>query len=377
MWIYLLIFFLIAYWSTNTSVIQQKRYFMFSMTLLAIFVGISDMLGGYDRYIYCNLFDDIADTVNGKSNIPFLAIFNLYKTEMGYCLWNMAVAHVTSNRYIFIMLTTGLMYYLFYKSLRRHTENPMIALVLFLALTFFFSFTYLRQMLAAAFAWQSLQYIEKKNLKMFLLWILIASSFHNSAIIFLPAYFIPSSKININKITVAFFVCMVIGISGIAASLFDLYANVDAERVAHANYEKVQGVRWEYLAEATFFFYFIRKYYRKLEANASTMLGVYLSLIFCCILLIFIKSENGGRLSWYYLIGLYSLFSSIYASKSLRLKPHLLLIISFCLYARIVFSWGILLYPYKTFFTPGVRKGDFIEMKYEYDHNYDFDKFYR
>ena len=39
--------------------------------------------------------------------------------------------------------------------------------------------------------------------------------------------------------------------------------------------------------------------------------------------------------------------------------------------------WGVLLYPYKSFFTNGIRKGDSIEMKYEYDHNYDYDKFYR
>lgn len=327
--------------------------------------------------IYANLFDGIADAVNGREKISIFNTFYLYKTELGYCLWNLLVAQITSNRYIFILLTTLLMYFMFYRAIKQNTENPMIALVLFMALTFFFSFTYLRQMLAVSIGWQALQYVRKKNLKMFLLWVGLAITFHNSAIIFLPVYFLPTNKIKMSWITTAFVVCMLIGVSGIASSLFEVYASYDAERVAHAGYDKVEGFRWEYLAEALFFFYFIRKYYYKIGADAISTLGIYLSVVFCCILLKFIKSENGGRLGWFYLIGLFSLFSSIYSNKSLRLKPHAIFIVCFCLYLRIVISWGVLLSPYKSFFTSGVREGDFIERKYEYDHNYDTNKFYR
>ncbi len=45
--------------------------------------------------------------------------------------------------------------------------------------------------------------------------------------------------------------------------------------------------------------------------------------------------------------------------------------------ARVVISWGVLLSPYKTFFTPGFRDGDFIHRIYEYDKKYDEDKFYK
>ena len=217
MWLYLLIFIFIVYLATSsTSQKQQHKNFMLSMTLLAIFVGISDMLGGYDRYIYASLFDNIADAVDG--NVSILTTFYLYKTELGYCLWNLLVAQITSNRYIFILLTTLLMYFMFYRAIKQNTENPMIALVIFMALTFFFSFTYLRQMLAASIGWQALQYVRKKNLKMFLLWVGLAITFHNSAIIFLPVYYLPTKKIKISWITTAFVVCMLIGVSGIASS---------------------------------------------------------------------------------------------------------------------------------------------------------------
>jgi len=52
-------------------------------------------------------------------------------------------------------------------------------------------------------------------------------------------------------------------------------------------------------------------------------------------------------------------------------------IVSFVLFLRILTSWGVLLYPYKTFFTNGHRENDYIFERYEYDYNYDKDKFYK
>ena len=54
-----------------------------------------------------------------------------------------------------------------------------------------------------------------------------------------------------------------------------------------------------------------------------------------------------------------------------------LIVVCFFLFVRILVAWGIQLYPYKTFFTNGHREGDFIYEKYEYDQNYDKDKFYK
>ena len=52
-------------------------------------------------------------------------------------------------------------------------------------------------------------------------------------------------------------------------------------------------------------------------------------------------------------------------------------VVCFFLFIRILVAWGIQLYPYKTFFTNGHREGDFIYEIYEYDQNYDKDKFYK
>lgn len=376
--LYILIFFVIVILFCSVKNPQnQQLCFKCVMIFLALFVGISDMLGGYDRYIYGELFDRLADTTNINGETTTTQIVAYYHKEFGFVTWNYLVAHITSNRYIYVLLTTFLIYFLFYRGIKKQTENPLFALILFMALTFFFSFTYLRQMLAAGFVWQSLKYVEKRNLKMFCFWVFLAFSFHNSAIIFFPVYFIPLRKIDRKWVTWIILGCLVLGISGFPSAVFDAYGDATDSAARAGKYAEEGGFRIAYFAEAIFFFYFIYKYYNALGNNKKSLVGLNLSIIFCCVLLFFIKSENGGRLGWYFIIGLYSIFSTIFAGKRHLANPNLIILTCLVLYIRILIIWGVLLYPYKSFFTNGIRDGDFIERKYEYDHRYDYNKFYR
>ena len=103
------------------------------------------------------------------------------------------------------------------------------------------------------------------------------------------------------------------------------------------------------------------------------------ALVFCGILLFFIKSSSGGRLSWYYMMGIISSITYIYRIPTRRNKNSIMCLLVICalLYVRILFAWNIYLYPYKSFLTDGHRQGDFIYEKYEYDQGYDNNKFYR
>ena len=84
------------------------------------------------------------------------------------------------------------------------------------------------------------------------------------------------------------------------------------------------------------------------------------------------------RISWYFMIGLIALFSQLYApGKAVTASGLTLILMSILLYMRILIVWGVLIYPYKTFFTNGIREGDYIHSENEYDHRYNYDKFYK
>ena len=377
--LYLTIFFvMVLLYAATIHHPQSKGVLMAVMTFLAIFVGISDMLGGYDRYIYGECFDRLADTMNTGGNIFRTAIFLLYGKEFGYVLLNMAVTLFSSNRYIFILVVTLLIYACLYFSFKRHTNNYAFAIILFLGLWFFFSFTYLRQVLGASFAWLAIKYVIERDLKRFLIIVFIAASFHNSAIMVLPLYFIPIKAFEKKRILIVMGILLLLGYTGGPVSLFDAYGNVMEDQRVEQNLEDTSGFRIAYFVEAIFFLYFILKNYEDITQTKEQTVMTNAALVFCGILLFFVKSENGGRIAWYYMIGIISTMTYIATWKQRVTNSTVVLIaLSFVLYFRILTAWGTLVSPYKTFFTDGVREGDAIYTKYEYDPYYANDKFYR
>lgn len=382
MWLYLLIFFIPVFFflSTNPGRNQHSSFLFLLLLGLSLFVGFSDMFGGYDRYIYGEIFDNLADVTTIKGDYSDSLYYYSYSSEVGYTFLNVLISFFTENRYIFILIITLIIYICLFISLRKYTENYPLAVVLFMGLWFFFTFTYLRQVLAATIVWLSIQYVIERKFWKFLVVFLIGFSMHNSAIIFFPLYFIPLKKFSPKLIVGVMLFLLLLGLSPLPNSLFEIYESSSiVER--HAEYNASGGLRIAYILEAFFFLYLILKSYKYIPADKSHVVLLNMALIFCGILLLFVRSENGGRLSWYYMIGIIATITSICTYKiNIQNKiPIFLIGLSLFLYIRIYTGWQVYLnlYPYKTFFTNGVRVGDYSWENYEYNHEYDNDKFCR
>lgn len=382
MWLYLLIFFIPVFFFLSTSPGRnQHNSFLFLFLLgLSFFVGFSDMFGGYDRYIYGEIFDNIADVTTIKGDYSDSLLYNFYSSEIGYTLLNVLISFFTENRYIFILIVTLIIYTLLFISIKKYTVNYPLATILFLGLWFFFTFTYLRQVLAATIVWLGIQYVIERKFWKFMVVVLIGFSMHNSAIIFFPLYFIPQRKFSPKLIVGIMLSLLVLGLSSIPNSLFEVYESSSViER--HAEYNASGGLRIPYVLEAFFFLYLILKNYKNIPNDKQHVVLLNMALVFCGILLLFVRSENGGRLSWYYMIGIISTLTFIYNYRYNIQTLGSFLIIGVCLflYLRIYTNWQAynLLSPYKTFLTDGYRDNDIIRKTYEYNYNYDEDKFCR
>lgn len=351
---------------------------MIIFMLLSLFVGISDMLGGYDRYIYGELFDSTADLIQAeKGDIYTSSLYSLYHNEIGYVISNVAISYVTMNRYIFIFLITLISYFLIARSIIKYCCNYQLATIIFLGLAFFFTFTYIRQMLSFSIGWIAIKYIYERKLWKFLLVVFIAFSFHNSAIILLPLYFIPIRKYNATIVVTIGIIALAIGLSNIIGASYDAYGELMNDRRGGYSFDQ-SGFRIEYLFEAIVFLILLLPFHKYIPNTNKDIVLYNVGIYFCIILLIFVKSINGGRMAWFAAIGLISTLT--YLCQRLNKMPNYkITVLTICLflYLRILFAWGVLLSPYKTFFTNGHRADDFIYEIFEYDHNYDVDKFYR
>lgn len=358
---------------------KSTIYLAFWMLALALFVGVSDMLGGYDRYIYGELFDEVADIRREGRSVLTAFIFELYPTELGYGYLNVLLSYFTANRYIFIFILTLIIYVLYYINIKRYASDYRIALLLFFGLLFFFTFTYLRQMIGVGIAGLSLRYVYERKLWKFIACVLLATLFHNSAIILIPIYIIPIQKLSVGSVVVVMIICLLIGVSGVSSSLFEAYSSTSGLEERTTKYiEDTSGFRIAYLLEAIFFLWLILSNYGKVGTDKRQIVLLNVALTFCAILLLFIRSENGGRLGWFFIMGLIATLTTVLIQQQKDIFNKILVYtIIFFLYFRIVTLWGVFLYPYKTFFTNGVREGDRIYEKYEYDANYAKDKFYR
>ena len=368
---------LILLFTVNKSKEDQKAMVTYFLIALGIFVGLGDMLGGFDRYIYGELFDAMADVTHRGGN-PWLSYaFGYFSGEFGYGTFCALLTYITGNRYIFIFIATMVIYTLLIISLRQYVDNAPFAVVMFMGLWFFFTFTYLRQVLGCTVMWLSVRYIINRNLPLFLLVWFIGFSFHNSCVMFLPMYWVPIKKISKERVVLVMVAALLIGLSPIPSGLFSAYGEVDADRMRF-DYAAEQGFRIAYLLEAAFFLYVILSNYHHISNKAKDIVMLNLSLVFCAILLVFVKSENGGRIGWMFMIGVMCTMSNMCVKHNRLLNNGvMMMLVSFFLFYRILDAWYFNLGPYKTFLTSGHTAAEWIYEDFEYNTYYDLDKFHR
>ena len=375
---YIILFVITAVlaWSYDGNTKVPKITFFSFCLSIGLFVGLADMLGGYDRYIYCEVFQDMHESVT-KGVLFSETFLYFFGKEPVFGLLNDAIAFFTPNRYIFILVYTIILYIVYAINFYRYTKNPFFALLIFEGLMFFFTFTYLRQVLAAGVIWLAIPYVAQRNLKKYPPFVVLATLIHNSAAYMILLYFIPRRKFERKRIILFMVALLIVGISGVTKFVFSISGDVvnNARVAGYADTAEV-GFRIEYVIESMLFLFILLTNYKKIGKDEYTLTMVNVYLMFCGLLLFFCKSSDGGRIAWYCLLGIIVVLERLCRPNSAVPLKSFITLLCFVLFYRILAAWGILLYPYKTFLTPGVRQGDFIEELYEYDHTYDNDKLY-
>ena len=382
MYIYILFFLitvLLAFFYNKKNEKASPIFFFSISIMLALFVACSDMLGGYDRYVYSDAFTAYAEEMQTEGSMFNDAFHFYFGHEPVFGLFLAFIGKYTVNRYIFIFVTTMLMYTLFAIAIYKNVKNPFFGLMFFEALLFFFTFAYMRQALAASVCWLSLPYIMKRQKYMFFSLVIAAALIHNSAIYFTILWFLPLRKYKSHQIRNFMILVFVIGVTGLPSKLFLFYGDVidSASSKAQMYANSATGmIRFEYIAESVLFLYILLKNYNAVGKDKKSLLLQNTYLMFCTILLLFCRSTDGGRIAWYSIIGVIALLSNMSLNPRYKNIAPLSLLISVFLYFRILILWGVLLYPYKSFFTNGHRDYDPVYEQYEYDVRYDIDKFY-
>ena len=191
---------------------SHKKYIIFMMLLLTLQSGLRNLAVGPDTYNYYNKFVDIS---NANWNELFNKISAFYTSGEGkdpayYFLLKFIQIFIPDFQLYLIALATFFFFALgrlFY----RYTNNNyevLLGVTLYQCLFYsFYSITGLRQTFATAFLFLAVPYVLERKFLKFLLLVLIASTQHKTALLFVPFYFLLLFKSPKKVILFAFIMC--------------------------------------------------------------------------------------------------------------------------------------------------------------------------
>lgn len=202
MWLYFCLAIHIIFSSIFIYVFDQKKisiftYLIFTMGLFCFFSMFRSVYVGNDTGVYVNLFYKISDSSD-------LSMYS-WRYDVGYLCLNKILSFISDNHQILLIVTSLYIYLVMGWFIYKHSKMVWLSVFLFFTLGYFdLSMSGIRQMLAIMTILISYQFIVEKKPVRFILTVIIASLFHNTAIIFLVAY--PLSRYKLNKELIFMFI---------------------------------------------------------------------------------------------------------------------------------------------------------------------------
>jgi len=194
----------ISYVSTISPVyIKPNKVFVLCALLsLVLIAGLRANIG--DTYVYIDVF---------KKN-DFTWSYIISKKDIGFGIFQMILKHFSTDPQIMIfttaLITNGLVVFVLYNYSR------IFELSLYVYITgglFLVSMNGIRQVLAAAIAFTGIRFLMEGSWKKYILVVLLASLFHQSALILIPIYFIVRFKAW-SKVTIALILLSIVIVTG-------------------------------------------------------------------------------------------------------------------------------------------------------------------
>ena len=164
-------------------------------------------------------FRNVSVGVDLESYIPMFhsaKYYNLFlgetmvNYEFGYSFYSQIFSYIGIHENIYlgivsatIIIPIGIIIYKF-------SELPLLSIISYISLGFFtFSFSGLRQAIALGITFLSYKYIVNRKFKKFIFMMIIACSFHKTAIVFVLAYFLYGLKIKTKNMIFIFIIFLV------------------------------------------------------------------------------------------------------------------------------------------------------------------------
>ena len=164
---------------------RERNFYFFIIVLLSIITGLRQIsifpdMSNYKSYFFTGEFD--------------VAYMSTESVNIGY-VWLNYIFHWTKSFQLFVFVVTVLILFSYSRSIYFYSPMIVLSFFLFILTDYPQSCFLLRQYLAMATILFSIPFIIDRQLVKYLVCIAIAYSFHTSALVFLPVYFLYKTNV--------------------------------------------------------------------------------------------------------------------------------------------------------------------------------------
>ncbi len=195
--------------------------YIVSFMLIAV-AGLRDVSVGIDTFQYENTYDKI-------KQLSFSELFVAGQVEPGYRLLQYTIEQLFGD-FQFVLIFVAILYVgVVSRLIYKYSNSPLMSYILFIGFGFYtFGMSAIRQTIAMSIVIIAFEYMKEKNLKKFLISTILASTFHVTALIFLPCYWFVKFKLN-KKILLLFIVVAIVlfGLQDKIRGILNIYARLE------------------------------------------------------------------------------------------------------------------------------------------------------
>lgn len=207
MYPYFLILTIVTIFLVAEKYYLKRDAFWFPLLSLAIFAGIRNYTVGTDTINY---------TYNYDKNIIITNYIFDRNIEMGYQIYDSLILTLTNNYFWLLFLSAFFIVFSYLKFLKKFSIHYTSSVFIYISFGFYtFLFNGLRQALAIAIVLFAIPSLFERRLISYVLICLLASTFHTSALVMIPFYFILNNNLNIIVKTIILFFVSLLGVSQI------------------------------------------------------------------------------------------------------------------------------------------------------------------
>jgi hypothetical protein len=159
----------------NENEKAKKRYLVFVFSLVALVSALRGITVGTDTRQFCNAYIEIG-------HLSWDRVFAL-RYEPGFIFLCKLLNYISDSYQLLLIVSSCFISFSFARFIYKNSDDAMVSAVVFFCMFYAFTLSAMRQSIAVCFLLFGLEFLKEKKHHKFLIFVLLAASFHYSAVV--------------------------------------------------------------------------------------------------------------------------------------------------------------------------------------------------